>query len=398
MNIRAIGVGALISLQVLGCSRSYSAPQEETEPRNTPTSSNPKSDKAEAVHLQPKSPIEARRRLEMAIVLLSVKSQPKAAKIANEILLTIVDYNKLAPKLRRASKLLVEGRHIDAVMQILTADNRGSMDARQLHAMCWLHGLQLPVQPKTAHMLLKTAGHAGQARAAGQAGRMYELGVGCTKSFGMAEQMYELGVKSGDIDSEAALGALLIRQRSTKRGFMHLKRAAERGSLEAAVGVAKCFALGWGTAPSDRQAELWVRRAAELEVGEAQMGLAILLAKKGNDPKVIRESFAWLKRAAKNQVPMAMALLRNPARQALEKSLRRQRELDEIRAVPIDSTYPFDRDPIAPTLFSGPRTSGYESRPIWTEEGLKRDHLMRSLIDTSQTRGWEERHWFKSHW
>ena len=183
---------------------------------------------------------------------------------------------------------------------------------------------------------LTSAARAGQARAATLLGWLYEDGRGTERNIEEARRWYRLAAEQGEADAMAALGRLLLQERSPEA------RAAARQLFRRAAGLQDPdgqYYLGWTLTEDakgprdDAEAYDWFLKSARQGHVGAQLAVATHLLKGRGVAVDNKAAGEWLLRAAGTQDPVAHYLLGRWREEAGKGSVEAARSSYRIGAV-----------------------------------------------------------------
>jgi len=121
-----------------------------------------------------------------------------------------------------------------------------------------------------------------------------------------ADRGYPAAEESLGIFAETGIG---LDHASPAEAVNWYKKAAEKGSIDAATDIALLYANGKGVPRDPEQAVHWFRRAAEGGDASAQYNLALMYMRGEGTPRDYKEAIRWLNAAAdQNLVPPVLTL------------------------------------------------------------------------------------------
>src|SRR5581483_4825264 len=145
---------------------------------------------------------------------------------------------------------------------------------------------------------------AGDSRAMGTLGLLYEKGLGCGQSDVEALKWFKQGARKGDSDSQNNLGFLYFKglgiKENDSEALRWFQKAADQGLASAQENLGLIYARGTGVPKNHAKALAWFKKAAEQNDSEAQVNLAQMLSLGQGGPKDMVESYQWFSLALRH--------------------------------------------------------------------------------------------------
>ena len=132
--------------------------------------------------------------------------------------------------------------------------------------ICYLYGIEVEENEKTALLWLERAAELGYAKAQFELGDCYYLGFGVEEDLDKAVYWYTRSAENGFGAAQYKLAVLFKLgqgvEESPEKAFCWFEKAAEQGDLDAQIEVGVCYEKGIGVEKNRIKAIAWLERAA----------------------------------------------------------------------------------------------------------------------------------------